>query len=205
MLGAWSFSDAGTIGSYPNAGTLASNDLFIVERGPGVGDYNIQAYQLYQAISLFGLAASNLVDGPLPPAVLPSSATFSNLTATSTLTASNASIGTMTITNLQVVGLDIATNLFPGGTYFLLGTNSTTTTSSDVDFVSISNTPSGAGTERIGQLLILASGTINVTNPVSWKTSDYVDTRKLTNGNSMTVRVDVQDGVVTNATFTQFH
>jgi hypothetical protein len=51
----------------------------------------------------------------------------------------------------------------------------------------------------------MATGTINVTNPVSWKTSDCVSTRKLTNGNSMTIRVDVQDGVVTNATFTQFH
>lgn len=63
-------SFGGTISSYPNTGTLASNDLFIIERGPGVADYNIQAYQLYQAIGLFGLVASNLVDGPVPSGLL---------------------------------------------------------------------------------------------------------------------------------------
>lgn len=61
---------AGTIGSYPNVGTLGSNDLFIIERGPGVGDYNIQAYQLYQAIALFGINTTNLVGGPIPSGLL---------------------------------------------------------------------------------------------------------------------------------------
>lgn len=61
---------AGTISSYPNASTLGSNDLFLIERGPGAGNYNIQAYQLYQAVSLFGLVASNLVDGPIPSGLL---------------------------------------------------------------------------------------------------------------------------------------
>ncbi len=69
-LGIWCFCSAGTISSYPNTSTLGSNDLFIIERGPGVGNYNVQAYQLYQALSLFGLVASNLVDGPVPSGLL---------------------------------------------------------------------------------------------------------------------------------------
>lgn len=61
---------AGLISSYPNTGTLASNDLFIIERGPGVGTFNINSYQLWQSISLNGLIASNLIDGPIPSGLL---------------------------------------------------------------------------------------------------------------------------------------
>ncbi len=61
---------AGLISSYPNAGTLNSNDLFIIERGPGVGDYSINAYQLWASVSLQGFIASNLVYGPIPSGLL---------------------------------------------------------------------------------------------------------------------------------------
>lgn len=61
---------AAIISTYPNTATLNSSDLFIIERGPGTGNFNISAGQMPGALGAFGLPASNLVDGPIPAAVL---------------------------------------------------------------------------------------------------------------------------------------
>lgn len=63
-------SPAGLISSYPNGGTLGSNDMFIIERGPGVGNFNLLGWQVLQSLSLQGLIGSNIIDGPIPSGVL---------------------------------------------------------------------------------------------------------------------------------------
>lgn len=97
-------------------------------------------------------------------------------------------------TNLNI--FDAPTNAF-SGTAFILGTNSYFSTASDVHLISIVNPPA-FGTERYGQLTIVATADLLVTNPVTWRASDKLISRTLTNGNSMCLALDVQVGGFTN-------
>ncbi len=98
-------------------------------------------------------------------------------------------------------GFDSATNGFTGTT-FQLATNAYIKSATNIYFTAVGNVPTS--TARFGQLTIEATGgNITVTNPPSWFTSDLATTRTLTNLNLMTVAVEVQPGVRTNAAFLQ--
>lgn len=105
-----------------------------------------------------------------------------------------------TLTNLNT--FDAPTNAFSGNT-FLLGTNSVITTASAVNISAVGNIPA-TGIERYGQLTIIATADVTFTNPAPCFTSDMVDTRTVTNGNTAVIAVDVIAGVITNLAITQF-
>ena len=90
---------------------------------------------------------------------------------------------------------DFTTNLF-SGTSFLLGTNYTLRTATNVYFTAVGNVP--VNTERWGQLTIIPTSNITITNPVSWYTSDGLSSRVGTNGMPVVFAVDVQPGLFTN-------
>ncbi|MDE2101565.1 MAG: hypothetical protein KGL39_30245 [Patescibacteria group bacterium] len=102
------------------------------------------------------------------------------------------------VTNLNLYTFN--TNAWVGSV-FPLGTNTTVATNNTVGFTGLS----GASTtqEREGKFIILASANLSVTNPGSWHASDYGTTRTLTNGNTMTILLDVVPGLATNFIFVQ--
>jgi hypothetical protein len=106
------------------------------------------------------------------------------------------------VTNLEAIQVDFPTNLF-SGTSITLGAPYSISTGSDVNLTGLANVPTS--TMRRGVLFIVATSTINVTNPVSWHTSDFVSTRLLTNGNVMVVGIEVQPSLFTNAYVVQMH
>jgi hypothetical protein len=97
---------------------------------------------------------------------------------------------------------DSVTNTF-SGTSFLLGTNSFISSGSNIGFTGVANVP--ASLLRYGQLTIKATGNITVTNPATWKTSDMAVSRVCTNGNFLTMAVEVMPGIYTNAAICQFY
>lgn len=105
-------------------------------------------------------------------------------------------------TNLTLMGTDVLTNNFSGAV-FLLGTNATFSTSSDLTLTGVGNIPHS--TTRIGMLNIIAGANINVNTPSSWRCSDFSTTRICTNGNIMVVEVEVQPNLFTNAFIVQLH
>lgn len=129
---------AGTIASYSNTSTLQAGDLFILERGPGIANFNIKASQLNQALSGFGVAASNLVDGPIPVGVLPAYVLTNNEAAPVTFAGPVTNLGNTYLqgtingsggglTNLNLMGTNLLidflqnlsanTNLVPASGY----------------------------------------------------------------------------------------
>jgi hypothetical protein len=97
---------------------------------------------------------------------------------------------------------DVSTNLWTIGT-FPLGTNLYYTVgASTVGISGVGNLPTS--TERCGQLTIKATGDITFTNLSGIATSDFVNTRTITNGNFAVVALDVYPGIVTNMAIAQF-
>lgn len=93
---------------------------------------------------------------------------------------------------------DVVTNLWSLNTPFDLGKNDFRTQGATTTGITgVANT-STTTVERWGQLTILATGDITFTNPVSMKTSDYLTSRIITNGNSATISCQVVPGRVTN-------
>ncbi len=58
--------------------------------------------------------------------------------------------------------------------------------------------------ERYAQLTVIATGDVIFTNRVDVFTSDMVDSRTITNGNTAVIAVDVIPGVITNMAIVQF-
>ena len=95
---------------------------------------------------------------------------------------------------------DVVTNTFSGAA-FLLGTNSFLRTGTALTLTSVANV--STSTARWGELTIQATADVGITNPASWKTSDMASGRILTNGNFLTISVEVLPFIVTNAAILQ--
>lgn len=94
-------------------------------------------------------------------------------------------------------GFDSPTNLWVANTVFNLGTNYVISQGAGtVGITGIAN--KSTTTERYGQLVILATGTVIFTNVAGIKCNDGLLTRTITNGNSATIAIDFVPGVVTN-------
>jgi hypothetical protein len=107
------------------------------------------------------------------------------------------------LTNIPASAITIATNAWAVNTALGLGTNyyfSGNTASCGI--TGIVGIP--AATASYAELTIKATGDITFTNPVAIYTSDMVDTRTITNGNTACVAVSVQPGFFTNLAIVQF-
>lgn len=99
------------------------------------------------------------------------------------------------ITTLQTT--DNPTNSWSFNTDFNLGTNFFATSGATTGGITGLGNKS-TSTERYGQLVIVATGDIVFTNPVSFHASDFLSSRTITNGNTATIAVDFIPGQCTN-------
>jgi hypothetical protein len=92
---------------------------------------------------------------------------------------------------------DNPTNTWARDTNFPLGTNSFFTVGATTTGVTGLANKSTAS-ERYGQITIVATGDIVFTNPASFRCSDFLASRTITNGNTALVSVDFIPGQCTN-------
>ena len=133
-----------------------------------------------------------------------------NLTALGTsnrvdnLHSTTGTVTTLTVGSITLQKLpDVVTNAWTVDTLFPLGTNTT------ISLGTVTGGYSGVdyaptNTVRYGEQTIICTGTLTLTNPPGWFTSDFADTRTGTNGNIVKVTVEVVPGVATNMAIAQF-
>lgn len=165
------------MGTVNNDVRLASGKKFI---GDGFAVTNVQGSNVVGSLSFHGFT-----NAPIQPIGLDNNTnawTFSLFDS---------------ITNLPVVesgtmyGFPLGTN-----TFVSLG-------ASTVGFNGVLNVPTSS--ERYGTWTFIATGTLVVTNPPEWFTSDMLTSRTCTNGNTMAISVDVIPGHATNMALVQMH
>lgn len=100
--------------------------------------------------------------------------------------------------------MDNPTNTWAVNTGFGLGTNGFYTVGGTVTLGVTGIANVSTSTERYGELTIVSTGTLTFTNPASFKTSDFVSTRVITNGNTAVIAVAVIPGQCTNMAIVQF-
>lgn len=179
------------------------------------GDANqVQVTGLAASGNLTALGTSNNINGVIVTnggVHVPGAASLAgNLAALGTsnrvdnLHSTTGSVTTLNVGSITLQKLpDVNTNAWTVDTLFMLGTNTTislgtaTNGYSGVDYVP-------TNTVRYGEQTILCTGTLTLTNPPGWFTSDYVDRRTGTNGNIVKVAVEVVPGVATNMAIVQF-
>jgi hypothetical protein len=175
-----------------NGGALAATTLLIGSGGRGVVGTTTGAGVL-TTLGIGTNTAGGLVtqNGPLGT---PSSGSGANLTA---LNPANLSVGNAALNAVTADGFKTRTNLFVINGVIGLGTNYTYTSGAATGGITGIGTAAGS-TEDYAQLLIKATGDITFTNPAAFYTSDMVDTRTITNGNTAFISVDVMPGFATN-------
>jgi hypothetical protein len=106
--------------------------------------------------------------------------------------------------NLTAQSFENPTNSWAADTPFGLGTNAFFTSgAATLGITGVVNGPTT--TERYGQLTILATGNITFTNLATIiRTSDFLSSRTITNGNTAVISVDVIPGQCTNMAIVQF-
>jgi alpha-galactosidase len=98
---------------------------------------------------------------------------------------------------------DTRTNSWAVNTAFPLGTNAYYTSgAATFGFPGVANVP--AVGERVGQLVIKATGDITLTNIPSIYFSDGGTNRTITNGNTARIWMSITSGTISNALLTQF-
>ena len=118
------------------------------------------------------------------------------------LTALNASA--LASGNLQGNTLDANTNTWAINSNFPLGTTNGILVSGAATGGITGLGNKSTSTDRAGVIKILATGDIVFTNPASFKTSDFLTSRTITNGNSAIIQVDFTPGQFTNMAIAQY-
>lgn len=197
--GTWKFGNNLTLTN--SGGILALTNVAGTGRGTVAAAANGDGVALKGALAVEYLSASTL-------GVLVSNSVPFRVDDGGNVTISNgtvvASLGLNTRFMLGYV--DSLTNSWTTNTALPLGvTNLLATLSANVNGGITGLT--GAGTvndERWGRLNIVATGNVTFTNPASFRSSDFVTSRIITNGNSCEIVVTWQQGVYTNMLIHQF-
>jgi len=157
-----------------------------------------------QVVTLLGTTAVGRATGDASGNAIAS--TYAPLASPSLTT---PAIGAATATTLVASGIvtaqgfDSPTNVWVVNASIGMGTNAFYSSgAATIGIPGLLNGPTS--TERYGELTIMATGTVTFTNFAGFKTSDFLTTRTLTNGNTMVVGVSVIPGLCTNMAIVQF-
>jgi len=100
--------------------------------------------------------------------------------------------------------LDSYTNTWTADTAFPLGATNYFATSGEATLGVIGIATASTSTARFGVLDLVATGDITFTNEAGFRTSDFLDSRVITNGNTAQILVNYIPGQTTNMAIVQF-
>jgi hypothetical protein len=206
----WNFVIGGNYDSHISVNVANQGGTYIgTFIGDGSGLTNLNTGMWYTNSAAAGSISNNYAVKSLSYSA--DTATITTLTAT-TVNGNGAGLTNLSATNivadgqlprLIATGFDATTNLWAINTAFPLGTNTSITSGADTGGITgVAN--SSTATERYGQITLKTSGDVTFTNPAAFYTSDFVDSRVITNGNTAVIAVQLIPGLATNMAIAQF-